>query len=350
MLRFAFLDFVKAISIALVVFCHYVMIPSESVAGNILMLLAWGAVPCFFMCSGYVLLHKEETLKRSLLRTGRAYAVMVAWKLLYLLFFGLFNGVNGRWTDVLRYLLGFQSLQGVGTEHFWFLYAYLATLLLLPLLRPLFLQRQSGVILWMLALVFLSNQFVSSANLMIQIVAPRLGVEAFELDGFQQVFPLGGEYSSMLFFFLLGGWLRMRDENSSPKQRALPAVLCLLTGLAVLLCVKYLQTHSWAWNDCYLVNGYGWTGTLIMSVGLFGVLRRMGETRPAQWLGSRVGRNTMGIFYLHYLVLHVLEVYVYPCLPESLLLNCMKAIAITALCALITAGAKKVPLVKRLFQ
>ena len=59
MLRFAFLDFIKAISIALVVFCHYVMIPSESVAGNILMLLAWGAVPCFFMCSGYVLLHKE---------------------------------------------------------------------------------------------------------------------------------------------------------------------------------------------------------------------------------------------------------------------------------------------------
>ena len=86
MLRFAFLDFVKAISIVLVVFCHYVLIPSESITGNILMLLAWGAVPCFFICSGYVLLHKEEPLKQSLMRPVRAYAVFVAWKVLYLLF------------------------------------------------------------------------------------------------------------------------------------------------------------------------------------------------------------------------------------------------------------------------
>ena len=58
----------------------------------------------------------------------------------------------------------------------------------------------------------------------------------------------------------------------------------------------------------------------------------------------------MGIFYLHYLALHVLEVYVYPCLPESLLLNCMKAVVITGACAAVTIAARRIPLVKYMFQ
>ena len=59
--RFEELDFVKAAAIFLVVFCHHQVVPADSFVGNLLMLLAWAAVPCFFLCSGYVMLHREET-------------------------------------------------------------------------------------------------------------------------------------------------------------------------------------------------------------------------------------------------------------------------------------------------
>lgn len=51
--RIYYLDFLKAIAITLVVFCHYVWIPDNSFLGNVLMLLAWSAVPCFFMVNGW---------------------------------------------------------------------------------------------------------------------------------------------------------------------------------------------------------------------------------------------------------------------------------------------------------
>ena len=91
----------------------------------------------------------------------------------------------------------------MGLEHFWFLYAYLAVLILLPLLRPLFRERKQGGILLVLVMSYLSNQFVNTANLLVQLGSGFLGFEAIDLSQLQRVFPYGGEYSSMLPCFLL---------------------------------------------------------------------------------------------------------------------------------------------------
>ena len=58
--RLVFLDDLKGLCILLVVFCHFVLLPADSVAGNIIMSICWVAVPCFIMTTGY-LLHKKET-------------------------------------------------------------------------------------------------------------------------------------------------------------------------------------------------------------------------------------------------------------------------------------------------
>jgi len=63
--EYPFLDFIKAAAIVLVVLCHYADIPEGSMLGNQLMVLTSAAVPCFFMCSGYVMLFKEPDLKKT---------------------------------------------------------------------------------------------------------------------------------------------------------------------------------------------------------------------------------------------------------------------------------------------
>ena len=132
--RFEELDFIKAVSIFLVVFCHHQVVPADSFPGNLLMLLAWAAVPCFFLCSGYVMLSREETPEKALGRVRKTYSQMVIWKALYLAFYALQRPVELGTVRLVRYLFLFDSLEGVNTGHFWFMNAYIMTLLLLPLL------------------------------------------------------------------------------------------------------------------------------------------------------------------------------------------------------------------------
>lgn len=58
--RIKYIDNLKSISILLVIYCHYVLIDNKSFIGNIFMLLAWCAVPIFFMCSDAMLLNKKN--------------------------------------------------------------------------------------------------------------------------------------------------------------------------------------------------------------------------------------------------------------------------------------------------
>lgn len=58
--RIAYLDKIKGISILLVVFCHSVMLSAGGVLGNIVMCVAWGAVPCFFMVTGALLNNAQK--------------------------------------------------------------------------------------------------------------------------------------------------------------------------------------------------------------------------------------------------------------------------------------------------
>ena len=50
--RIVYLDVLKGVSMLLVIYCHGVLLPYHSVVGNLMMTLAWGAVPCFVMASG----------------------------------------------------------------------------------------------------------------------------------------------------------------------------------------------------------------------------------------------------------------------------------------------------------
>lgn len=80
--RLVFLDDLKGLCILLVVFCHFVLLPADSVAGNIIMSICWVAVPCFIMTTGY-LLHKKETFdwKRYFTRLVTTYIVFVVWRI-----------------------------------------------------------------------------------------------------------------------------------------------------------------------------------------------------------------------------------------------------------------------------
>lgn len=350
--RLDYLDFIKAVAICMVVFCHRVVIPEDSVAGAVCMMLICSAVPCFMMCSGYVLLFKQENAGRSFRRAGHVYLCMVVWKALYFFFFQMFDTVEWNLITLLRYLLLFGSLPGVETEHFWFLQAYIPALLVTPLLSPMFCQRRFGMALAFTGLAYFSNQFVMSANLLLQVGSSHWQVELFDVEMLSNIFPLGGEYSSMLVCYMLGGVYRLLEEKEIPQKRAFRAAMLpgALIGLLTMLGVRYLQMGSFAWKGRLLVAQYEWSGTLLLSFCVFALLRAMGNGPLARWIGRNVGQCTMGVYYLHYLCIIPLTVYAVPHLPVALWVNFAKTALVVAFCVLLTKAGKRIPLVRELMR
>ena len=129
--RIAYLDKIKGISILLVVFCHSVMLSAGGVLGNIVMCVAWGAVPCFFMVTGALLNNAQKfDWKKYFARFFKAYAVLAVWKIIYLLVTCTYAKVDISLSKLFEYVFLFGNLDGVKTGDMWFMTAYLLVLLL----------------------------------------------------------------------------------------------------------------------------------------------------------------------------------------------------------------------------
>lgn len=345
--RFEELDFVKAAAIFLVVFCHHQVVPADSFAGNLLMLLAWAAVPCFFLCSGYVMLAREVTPGKALRKAAQTYGIMTVWKGLYLCFYASLKPVELGTVRLVRYLFLFDSLEGVNTGHFWFMNAYIMTLLLLPLLTALFAKKDLKSMLLVTGLCFAANQLIYSGNFLIEVLAGRFGVTPFTLSALETALPFTGGCSYILVYFLLGGVLRTLREQGR-KEPLWADIAALALGLGGLLIVKYYQTGSWLWAGKFLSGGYHFTSTALMSWGLFSLLMRLGNSAPARWLGNTLGRSTMGIFYLHIPLLFLLSRFLYPLLPNALWVGFAKTLVVLAAATGLTMLGKKIPVLKTL--
>ena len=133
--RVFYLDLIKAISIVFVVFCHYTTLNNDTFIGNIVMLIAWAAVPMFFMVSGIVnTLSKSWSWKKWGIRFSKTYIVLCFWKLIYLVAFVINKDLIVSKSEIVQYIFFFGAIEGVSDGVLWFMYAYLEVMLLSPVL------------------------------------------------------------------------------------------------------------------------------------------------------------------------------------------------------------------------
>ncbi|MGN0478228.1 MAG: acyltransferase family protein [Hominenteromicrobium sp.] len=361
--RIEYLDFIKAVSILLVVFCHSVTMNDATVLGNILMAAAWAACPLFFMAAGAVqLLSAHWKWKKYFLRLLNTYAVLVVWKALYL---GIYAGLNTLYfskAGLVQYLFFFGSLDGVTTGHLWFMYAYLMQLLLLPALWHLYHAGPGGkkALLFLTLAAYAGSSFVRSADLLLGIISQAAQINRLSLSGLGLVMPFG-TYAHMTVYFVLGAFLhadqaRIAELPAEKLHRHIPipllSALAAGLGLLGLLCIKFYQTGSFRWENTYLTDGYYWFSTLLMSVGLYTAIQHAysGKSAFARGFSRVLGTRTQAIYYLHMPVLSLLERYLYPCLTEyySFALNIGKTLAVVLICLMVTALLERIPLVRRL--
>ncbi len=68
------------------------------------------------------------------------------------------------------------------------------------------------------------------------------------------------------------------------------------------------------------------------------------------FLARHIGRYTMGIYYLHYILLAACSIYFYPMIHKyySFMANGIKTVLVTLVCVVVTMLLKKIPWVRNL--
>lgn len=378
------LDFLKGIAIIMVVFFHNIQLNPNGFVDNLFMLAANAAVPCFFLVSGALFFSHPFDMKRHIQRMIRFYLVVVAWRALYLIFY-VSNGtpLNGSLRTLTSYLMFFQTIPGIETSHFWFMDAMLTVMLIAPLLH-FCCEKKRTLILYIMGVLFLFNQLLADGNLLLAVICPLIGKPALDISSFAEINPLSFRHSNYMLYYLLGAFLleyRKTDRDlpcaSIPNSHSsdttvhvpesgawawlkkyLPkrstSAFMMLTGLAGLVLIKYLQSGTILWQGLHVTSGYYWVSTMILACGAFLFCGSLSYDRhsPLAWFARTVGTSTMGVFYLHIPLIFLLRPTLFAQLApyNGWLLNLAESLLITAIACAVTWIGKKIPFVKHLFQ
>ena len=256
------LDFLKGISIILVVFFHNIRLNPDSFADSLWTLACHAAVPCFFMASGAVFFARPLNLRHHAARIIRTYFVLAAWRAVYLLFYGVFLsiGTGGSLRAALSFIFFFQRIEGIPVDLFWFMEALLVVLMVAPLLH-LCREHSRPVILYITAVLFLFNQLLTDGQLLITELCGLMGKNVLNVTTFAQISPFNLNHSNYLLYFLLGAELTERGERFG---KAAPGIMMVL-GLSGLVVIKYLQSGLLVWGNTHIVSGYYWISTMVLS-------------------------------------------------------------------------------------
>lgn len=349
--RVEYLDTIKAISIFWVVFCHLPLLKTNSVLDNIAMVFCWSAVPCFFMTTGALYLNKDWNFKKYLKKLFNIYIVMCIWKIIYLIVYHYVGTINIKITpikDIINYTFFLTGLKGVDDGHFWFMYAYISIFLIYPFFNIMFknMDKYKGFLIFIMIFVFIATALTYTIN----FVFKYFHIENIQISNIGRKL-VYGNYSFVLLFFIMGGFLykyniyeRFKDKK---KLIRMISIILIILGVLGLVFLKKALYNTFEWRGIYIEDGYHCSSTILLSLGIFILLQGINiKFKIPSKLFSEIGKNTIGIYYLHKPILEIvnkLEIEY-----RGSLINVLKSIAVIVVCYLIIIIIKKIPVLKKL--
>lgn len=302
--RKVYIDFLKIIAIYLVLFNHtgingFVLFIAERDSILYPFYLFNGifvkiAVPLFFMTSGALLLGKQESIKTILTKRFLRFAVIL-----------LVGSVIAYAYECLRVspqemsLLAFARTLygGQHTVAYWYLYAYLAFLLMLPFIRRLAQSMSFGEYIWM----FLMYGFIQSLTILDCLVSGGSGTHNESFSFFIT--------TRYVFFPLMGYFIDQKLEGKHFCKRNL-AIMALASFVAIL--ISCVMTHYWCsligqWDQdsCQaFFNTLIFLPTVTVFYGAkFLFLRYPFSSRTEGWI-TALGGTTFGLYLIEQICRH----------------------------------------------
>ncbi len=309
--------------------------PVNYCASLLLGILCKISVPLFFMVSGGLLLHREEPLSAVLKK--RASRILIA----LILFSGILYLFWIRWGYVdpspLDFIKRFWS-EGISAPY-WYLYAYLGAMLMLPLLRPLARNMSDTTF-----------QYMISLYVILFGVAAAVGI----LTDWGQ---FNESLTKMLlvpelFYFLLGYYLVHRYSWDKMDGKHL-LILWVLASASVIIMFILADVSIRRGGMSGIGYHNGWM--LFPVLAVYATVRMLFATQKTPGRLSRVlvslGGCVFGTYLMEGMLRHALGP-VYQALEPRIhvLPACIVWVVLVVFCGLaITWVLKRIPIVKKIF-
>ena len=295
------------------------------------------AVPLFFMCSGALLLPKDESIKKLYTRRILRYALVIIFSTfvsyLYRIQFDLTR------LDLAYFFRTVYSSHEIETAY-WFLYSYLGSLILLPFLRGLARAVKRNEMVYLITLHIVFSGIIPSLEFL-------LNRDTFHIYIYLQLLSQG------IFYMIVGYYFENRlDIHSLTRKHimwGITASLFLIALGGVMTEYRGVVTGRFSGSDAFH-SGFIAIPTITAYVLIkYASIRRSPGKCTAE-IVSYLSSLTFGIYLLHNIFMELLSpVYegLYPYLRSFL--SVLILVAVTAiLSGGVTALLKRVPIIRQL--
>lgn len=349
--RFAYIDLAKLLAIMFVCLYHFGLgedlLQSVSLTGSVPVRRFFAGilstcVPLFFMANGALLLNKPLKLKahyRGLLTLTIQYVI---WRVLTILLVGLATGVDFSLmtkTDLLNLFLLDIGSDYIPISHFWFIPLFVCVGILFPFFKAVFDREDGFPMLAVLAGFIFVCSFLPADFEVFRRISPL--TEKLTMAHLTYFHPFSGNVGAMCLYFLLGGLLH-QDWEKARKASSLLCAGMIVLGMTMLFGTWYLMSRETGISYDNIYHGYGTTGTLLCTVGMFLLAMKAEEKlQPAARILRLFGSNTLTVYYLHWILGFFLL---------SLPGKGLRALLLVIVCTLIGEVMKKVPMIGKLFH
>ncbi len=280
-------DILRVFSMIGVVFMHSVgnSLRTEQVDGvwlcfDVMISLAYTAVPCFFLMSGALILGRKDEIKFGafyLHHLPRIILPLAVWSIVSLTTEQELATVK----DVLRGLL--RASKGPTIYPLWFLYTLLPLYILAPFLKVLTEHLTLNGKYWLVAIIVSLNIWQT-----VRLVAPERISGWMDLDLTRQLFLFEG----YLGCFLLGVLLR-ELTTKPPRWIRLAPLILLFISIATWIRSRRLGEY----NSVYQSQNRFFIGALSVCMFLFFLYKKAPE--PIQAVARWLSQLSFGVYLTH---------------------------------------------------
>lgn len=301
-------------------------------------------VPIFFFANGYLLLNREFSLKKHIIKLLNMLLLTILWAIIILL---VLSWKTGEKMDNTLFIYRLQNLEPIGwINHLWYMGTLAFIYIFFPLLKHAYDTNRTYFLYFTIVCTILTI-----GNTLMGTISTLINNQIDRSNFFGIFNPFYTNHGYAFAYFCIGG---LAHEYQSHLEKIAVDLRNLISSIIIIvssfiswiLAIKYTAIGGTDWDSVWY--GYDTIFTLLITGAIF--VLSLSYQKHHNFI-HLISKNALGIYFMHPLLIKFFDEYVCQ-LPFlwNYTANILYTILIVLLCTLIAECLKKVPALRFLVK
>ena len=352
--RYANIDLLKTIAIMMVIALHSKLFHTDFItSGNFTIYVQYAiriiceGVAIFVFVNGFLLMGKKEfNLYKHLKKTFKILGVLIVWSFILTIVVKLIYREPINIMQVIKNIFT-TDINNKYTGILWFLQNLIALYLIYPVLKTIY-DKDKKVYMYMFIVLLVNTIVVNFLEHISIIINTKykfnvINIVLSYISKFQIL-----TNRNFLIFFMLGGLIAEKKENfKDQKVRNISVFIGLIMWcISILYAIIVSKLRNKTYADNFVYESVTMLACLIMFYAM--TYKYENKNRIIDKLINLVGRNSLGIYLIHIIIIRAIEQYIV--IPQNVLCRIIKFIVVLLTSLGVTLFIKKIPKINKLIE